>query len=54
MREIYTQTTCNIKKWVKGIIKPITKIVNPIKEKIMALYNQPKLKEHATKGWFQT
>jgi len=52
MREISTQTTRNIKKWVKGIIQPITKIINPIKEKNMALYNQPKLKKQAAKGWF--
>jgi len=54
MREIFTQTTYNIKKWVKGIVKPIAKIINPIKDKIMALYNQPKLVEQAANGWFKT
>jgi len=56
MREIATQTTYNIEKWINSkIVKPITKTVNAFKDEVMKLYYyHPKLKESAAKGWFQT
>jgi len=51
----------DLEKWITSYmptLKAIGLAIKPFKEKIMALYNQPKikpvLKEQAVRGWFQT